>query len=159
VAVIIDVLTDNRNRVVSEIRHAFTKNGGNLGETGSVSFMWNRVGQIVYPAGAGSEDAVMEAAIEAGADDVESDLGEDGEGHVITTSFEDLSSVAEALEAVLGAAKSTRVIWKPQTETPISGDPAVTLMKLIDALDDDDDVQNVWSNADIPEDELAKLAG
>ncbi len=159
VGLIVEVLTDNRNRTAANVRAAFTKNGGNLGETGSVSFMWNRVGQIIYPEAAGSEDKVMEAAIEAGADDVESDLGEEGEGHVITTSFEDLSSVAEALEAVLGAAKSTRVIWKPQTETPISGDPAVTLMKLIDALDDDDDVQNVWSNADIPEDELAKLAG
>ena len=159
VGLIVEVLTDNRNRSASNVRAAFSKHGGNLGETGSVSFMWDRVGKIIYPPSAGSEDKVMEAAIEAGAEDVTSDLGEDGEGHAIYTTFEDLSSVALALEAVLGAAKSTTVIWKPKTETPISGDPAVTLLKLIDTLDDDDDVQNVWSNEDIPEDELAKLAG
>jgi transcriptional/translational regulatory protein YebC/TACO1 len=97
----------------------------------------------------------MEAAIEAGADDVATDE----DGHAIYTTYEDLSAVALALEAALGPAKSTGVIWKPKTETPISGDPAATLMKLIDTLDDDDDVQNVWSNEDIPEEELAKLAG
>ncbi|HEX7760826.1 MAG TPA: YebC/PmpR family DNA-binding transcriptional regulator [Caulobacteraceae bacterium] len=159
VGLIVEVLTDNRNRSASNVRAAFSKYGGNLGETGSVSFMWDRVGQILYPASAGTEDAVMEAAIEAGADDVTSDLTEDGEGHAIFTTYEDLSAVALALEAVLGPAKSTGVIWKPKTETPISGDGAVTLLKLIDVLDDDDDVQNVWSNEDIPEDELAKLAG
>jgi YebC/PmpR family DNA-binding regulatory protein len=157
VGLIVEVLTDNRNRSAANVRAAFSKYGGNLGETGSVSFMWDRVGRILYPASAGSEDAVMEAAIEAGADDVASDLGEEGEGHIIYTTYEDLSAVALALEAVLGAAKSTSVIWKPKTDTPISGDGAVTLLKLIDALDDDDDVQNVWSNEDIPEDELAKL--
>ncbi len=158
VGLIVEVLTDNRNRSASNVRAAFSKHGGNLGETGSVSFMWDRVGQIVYPAAAGSEEKVMDAAIEAGADDVASDLGEDGEGHVIYTTFEDLSAVAEALEAVLGPAKSTAVIWKPKTDTPISGDAAATLFKLIDALEDEDDVQNVWSNEDIPEDELAKLS-
>ncbi len=157
VGLIVEVLTDNRNRSASNVRAAFSKHGGNLGETGSVSFMWDRVGQIVYPPAAGSEEKVMDAAIEAGADDVASDLDEDGEGHVIYTTFEDLSAVAEALEAVLGPAKSTAVIWKPKTDTPITGDAAATLFKLIDALEDEDDVQNVWSNEDIPEDELAKL--
>jgi YebC/PmpR family DNA-binding regulatory protein len=153
VGLIVEVLTDNRNRTAANVRAAFSKYGGNLGETGSVSFMWDRVGQILYPTAAGSEDAVMEAAIEAGADDVATDE----DGHTITTTFEDLSSVAEALEASLGPAKSTAVIWRPKVDAPISGDSAVTLLKLIDALDDDDDVQNVWSNEDIPEDELAKL--
>ena len=155
VGLIVEVLTDNRNRSASNVRAAFSKYGGNLGETGSVSFMWDRVGQILYPTAAGSEEAVMEAAIEAGADDVATDE----DGHAIYTTFEDLSSVALALEASLGPAKSTGVIWRPKSETPISGDPAATLMKLIDALDDDDDVQNVWSNEDVPEEELAKLAG
>src|SRR5207249_4438153 len=109
---------------------------------------------IVYPADAGSEDAVMEAAIEAGAEDVASDT----EGHTIYAAFEDLAAVAEALEASLGPAKSAAVIWKAKTETPVSGHDAATLMKLIDALDDDDDVQNVWSNEDISEAELQKLA-
>ena len=155
VGLIVEVLTDNRNRAAGNIRSYFAKNGGNMGETGSVSFMFDRLGQIVYPPSAGSEDAVMEAAIEAGADDVESDE----EGHVIYTSFESLNEVVEALTASLGDPKSTAIIWSPKTETPVSGDAAATLMKLIDALDEDDDVQNVFGNYDIPEDELAKLAG
>jgi YebC/PmpR family DNA-binding regulatory protein len=155
VGVIIEALTDNRNRAASNVRSIFTKYGGNLGETGSVSFMWDRVGQIVYGAEAGSEDKVMEAAIEAGADDVESDE----DGHTIYTAFDALSEVAAALEAALGPAKSTQVAWRPKAMTPLSGDAAATLMKLIEALEDDDDVQNVYSNADIPADELEKLAG
>jgi YebC/PmpR family DNA-binding regulatory protein len=155
VGLIVEVLTDNRNRAAANVRAIFSKNGGVMGETGSVAFMFDRVGEIVYPADAGSEDAVMEAAIEAGAEDVVSDP----EGHTIYSAFEDLAAVAEALEATLGPAKSTAVIWKPKTETPVSGHDAATLMKLIDALDDDDDVQNVWSNEDISEEELAKLAG
>jgi YebC/PmpR family DNA-binding regulatory protein len=155
VGVIIEALTDNRNRAASNVRSIFTKYGGNLGETGSVSFMWDRVGQIVYGAEAGSEDKVMEAAIEAGADDVESDE----DGHTIYTAFDALSEVAAALEAALGPAKSTQVAWRPKAMAPLSGDAAATLMKLIEALEDDDDVQNVYSNADIPADELEKLAG
>ena len=155
VGVIVEALTDNRNRTASVVRSTFTKQGGNLGETGSVSFMWDRVGQIVYPATAGSEDAVMEAAIEAGADDVESDE----EGHTIYTSFEGLSEVAAALEAALGAAKSTSHAWKPKALTPINGDAVGTLMKLVEALEDDDDVQNVYFNADISPEDLAKLDG
>lgn len=155
VGLIVEVMTDNRNRAASSVRTLFGKNGGNLGESGSVAFMFDRVGQITYPAAAGSEDAVMEAAIEAGAQDVESDE----ESHVIFTAFEDLSAVAEALEATLGAPKSTEIVWRPKTLTPIGGDDASTLFKLIDALDDDDDVQNVFTNADFSDEDLARLAG
>jgi YebC/PmpR family DNA-binding regulatory protein len=155
VGLIVEILTDNRNRAAANVRAIFSKNGGNLGETGSVSFMFDHVGQITYPAGAGSEDQVMEAAIEAGAEDVAS--GE--EGHEITTAFESLSEVADALEKSLGPASSTEVIWKPKTGTPITGDAAATLIKLLDALDDDDDVQNVYGNYEIDEAVLASLAG
>lgn len=155
VGLIVEVLTDNRNRAAANVRSLFSKNGGNMGETGSVSFMFDRLGQIVYPPAAASEDAMMEAAIEAGAEDVESDA----EGHTVYTAFESLNEVVEALTAKFGDPKSTAIIWRPKTETPVSGDAAATLMKLIDALDDDDDVQNVWANYDISEDEMAKLAG
>lgn len=155
VGVIVEVLTDNRNRTASNVRSTFSKHGGNLGETGSVSFMWDRVGQIVYGPEAGSEDKVMEAAIEAGADDVESDE----DSHTIYTAFEQLSDVAAALEASLGAAKSTAVAWRPKARTPIEGDAAGSLMKLLETLEDDDDVQNVYSNEDIAAEELEKLAG
>ena len=155
VGVIVEVLTDNRNRAASSVRVAFNKNGGNLGESGSVAFMFDKLGQITYPASAGSEDAIMEAAIEAGAEDVESDE----DGHVIYTAFEDLGSVIEALEAAIGPAKSTGVIWKPKTLTPVENDTVTTLMKMIDALDDDDDVQNVWTNVDLTDEQAAALAG
>jgi YebC/PmpR family DNA-binding regulatory protein len=154
VGVIVEVLTDNRNRAASNVRSIFGKNGGNLGETGSVSFMFDRVGRIAYPAAAGSEDKVMEAAIEAGADDVESDE----EGHVIYTAFEQLTEVAQALEAALGEPQTTGIVWRPKSLTPLAGETAGTLMKMIDALEDDDDVQNVYSNEDISEAELEKLA-
>ena len=155
VGVIVEVLTDNRNRSASTVRSTFTKYGGNLGETGSVSFMWHRVGQITYAAAAGSEDKVMEAAIEAGAEDVESDE----DGHTIYTAFADLSDVAAALEAALGPAKATAIAWRPKARTPVTGDAAGSLMKLLETLDDDDDVQNVYSNEDIDAAELEKLAG
>ena len=155
VGVIVETLTDNRNRTAATVRSTFTKQGGNLGETGSVSFMWDRVGQIVYGAGAGSEDKVMEAAIEAGAEDVESDE----DGHTIYTAFDGLADVAAALEAALGAAKSTTLAWRPKALTPLSGDSVATLMKLIEALEDDDDIQTVYSNADISAEDLEKLAG
>ncbi|QUD87144.1 YebC/PmpR family DNA-binding transcriptional regulator [Phenylobacterium montanum] len=151
IGVIVEVLSDNRNRAAAQVRSLFSKNGGNLGETGSVSFMFERLGQIVYPAEAGSEDAIMEAAIEAGAQDVESDE----EGHTIFTAFEDLNAVIEALEAGLGAAKSTAIVWRPKTLTPVSSDDATTLFKLIDALDDEDDVQTVYTNADFTDEQLA----
>jgi YebC/PmpR family DNA-binding regulatory protein len=155
VGVIVEVLTDNRNRSASTVRSTFAKYGGNLGETGSVSFMWDRVGQIGYPATAGSEDKVMEAAIEAGAEDVESDE----DAHTIYTAFGDLSDVAQALESALGPARSTAIAWRPKALTPITGDPAASLMKLLEVLEDDDDVQNVYSNEDIDAAELEKLAG
>jgi YebC/PmpR family DNA-binding regulatory protein len=155
VGLIVEVLTDNRNRAAANVRTIFGKNGGNLGETNTVAFMFDRVGQLVYPASAGSEDAVMEAAIEAGAEDVSSDP----EGHVITTAFESLSEVAEALSARLGDPRSTEIVWKPKTTTPVSGDAAATLVKLLDALDDDDDVQNVYGNYEIDDAEMAALAG
>ena len=154
VGVIVEALTDNRNRAAANVRSLFSKFGGTLGETGSVSFMWDRVGQIVYPPESGSEDKVMEAALEAGADDVESDE----DGHTIYTAFADLSDVAAALEAALGPAQSTQIAWRPKALTPISGEPAATLMKLVEALEDEDDIQNVYFNADIPDDEMEKLA-
>ena len=164
VGIIVEALTDNRNRAGSNIRAAFSKNGGQLGEMNSVAFMWDRVGQIIYPAEAGSEDAVMEAAIEAGADDVESDLVkpdiyEDAPGHTIWTAFEDLNEVAEAMSKVLGDPKSTAIVWKPQALTPVEGDQIGTLMKLIDALEADDDVQQVYTSADISDEDAAKYAG
>jgi YebC/PmpR family DNA-binding regulatory protein len=152
--IIVEVLTDNRNRATANVRSAFSKYGGNMGETGAVSFMFDRMGQIEYPAKAGSEDAIMEAAIEAGAEDVESDAEE---GHTIFTGFEDLNAVAEALEAKLGAPKSTGVIWRPKSAVPVSGDATATLMKLMDALDDEDDVQNVYTNFEISDEDMARL--
>ncbi|CAN7546852.1 YebC/PmpR family DNA-binding transcriptional regulator [Phenylobacterium sp. LjRoot225] len=154
VGLIVEVLTDNRNRTAANVRSIFSKNGGNMGESGSVSFMFDRVGRIVYPLTAGSDEKLMEAAIEAGADDVESDE----EGHTVYTAFEQLSDVAQALEGSLGEPKSTSIVWRPKSLTPLTGDAVSTLMKLIDALDDDDDVQNVYSNEDISEAELEKLA-
>ncbi len=164
VGIIVEALTDNRNRANSNIRSCFTKNGGQLGEMNSVAFMWNKVGQIIYKAEAGTEDAVMEAAIEAGAQDVESDLVkpdiyEDAPGHTIWTTFEDLNEVAEALSKILGDAKSTALVWRPQSEVPVTGEAVGTLMKLFDALDAEDDVQSVYSNEDISDEDMAKYAG
>ncbi|MBN9335714.1 YebC/PmpR family DNA-binding transcriptional regulator [Devosia sp.] len=155
VAVIVEALTDNRNRTASNVRSYFSKNGGALGETGSVGFMFDRVGEITYPVTAGSEDKVMEAAIEAGADDVESDE----DGHYIYTSFEAMAEVSSALDKVLGEAESVKAIWRPQNQTPIDAEKGATLMKLIATLEEDDDVQNVYSNFDMSDEEAAKLAG
>lgn len=159
VGLIVEVLTDNRNRAAANVRTIFGKNGGNMGESGSVAFMFERLGQIVYPLSVGSEDKVMEAAIEAGAQDVETDEGDDDTPatHTVLTAFEDLNTVVEALEGALGQAKSTGIIWKPKTLTPVAGDDVATLMKLIDALDDDDDVQTVFGNYDISDEDMAKL--
>ena len=155
IGLIVEVLTDNRNRTAANVRSTFSKNGGNLGESGSVAFQFDRLGQIIYPRAAGSDDAIMEAAIEAGAEDVESDE----DGHTIFTAFEDLNGVIEALETALGAAKSTGIIWRPQNLVPIAGDDCGVLMKLINTLDDDDDVQAVWANFDMSDEDLAKYAG
>ncbi|WP_422036773.1 YebC/PmpR family DNA-binding transcriptional regulator [Roseibium sp.] len=154
VAVVVEALTDNRNRSASNIRSYFTKCGGSLGETGSVSFMFDRVGEVIYKPEAGEAEAVLEAAIEAGAEDVQSDES----GHTIYAAFEDLNEVAKALEEALGEADSTKIIWKPQNLTPVDADKAQTLMKLIDMLEDDDDVQNVYSNFDVDEETMAALA-
>ena len=154
IAVIVEALTDNRNRTASTVRAAFTKAGGALGETGSVSFLWDRVGEIVYAASAGDADKVMEAAIEAGADDVESD----DENHVILCAFESVGDVTAALEAALGEAESVKTIWKPQTNTPVDEDRARSILKLVATLEDDDDVQNVYANFEVDEETMAKLS-
>jgi YebC/PmpR family DNA-binding regulatory protein len=153
VGIIIEVLTDNRNRAAANVRSLFSKHGGNLGETGSVSFMFDRAGRIVYPASAGGEESMMEAAIEAGADDVESDEDE----HVVFAAFEALNEVAAALEAALGPAKSTGLAWRPKSLTPVEGDAVGTLLKLIDGLEDEDDVQTVWGNYDVSDEIMEKL--
>ena len=154
VAVIVEALTDNRNRTAFNVRAAFTKSGGALGETGSVAFMFDRVGEIIYPADAASADAAMEAAIEAGAEDVQSDEN----GHVITCAFGDIGDVTTALEAALGEAESVKTIWRPQTGTPVDEDRAQSILRLISVLDDDDDVQNVYANFEVDDETLAKLS-
>jgi YebC/PmpR family DNA-binding regulatory protein len=154
VALIVEALTDNRNRTASNVRAAFTKAGGALGETGSVSFMWDRVGEIVYATAAGNADKVMEAAIEAGADDVQSDE----DGHVILCAFGDIGEVTSALEATLGEAESVKTIWKPQTNTPVDEDRARSILKLVATLEDDDDVQNVYANFEVDDETMAKLS-
>jgi len=154
VAVIVETLTDNRNRTAANVRAIFSKNGGALGETNSVSFMFDRVGEIYYPGKAGDADTVMEAAIEAGADDVVSDA----DGHTIYCAFENIGDVSSALEAALGEAESVNPVFKPQNQVPVDGDKGATLMKLIASLDDDDDVQNVYANFEMSDEELAKLA-
>jgi len=154
VAVIVEALTDNRNRTAGNVRAAFTKAGGALGETGSVGFMFNRVGEIAYQADAGSEDRVMEAAIEAGAQDV----SYDGETHLVTCSFEDIGEVSKQLEQVLGEAQSINTIWKPATTTPVDEDRARSVLKLLSVLEDDDDVQNVYANFEVSEEILAKIS-
>jgi YebC/PmpR family DNA-binding regulatory protein len=154
VAVIVEALTDNRNRTASNVRAAFTKAGGALGETNSVSFMFDRVGEIVYPADAGDAEKVLEAAIEAGADDVQSDE----EGHTILCAFEDIGEVAKALEAALGEAESVKTIWKPQNNIPVDEERAQSVLRLVSVLDDDDDVQNVYANFEVDDETLAKLS-
>ena len=155
VAVIVEALTDNRNRTASEVRATFGKFGGNLGETGSVNFMFDRVGQIIYPADAAGDEAMFEGALEAGADNVESDEN----SHEVTTAVEDFNAVREAMESKFGPPEEAGLTWKPQNTTPINEDQAQTFMKLMDALDDLDDVQSVSSNVDIPEDIMAKMNG
>src|SRR3954469_4907384 len=153
VAIIVEALSDNRNRTATNVRTAFSKNGGNLGASGSVSHGFERLGLIEYPATAGDADKVLEAAIEAGADDVESDE----DGHRIWTSIESLPPAARALEPRLGESEGAKLAWKPSTEVEVRGDDAANLMKLIDALEEDDDVQTVWGNYDVPEEELERL--
>lgn len=153
VSLIIETLTDNRNRTVTNVRTGMSRNGGNLGAPGSVSHGFDRVGLINYPIGAGDADTVFEAALEAGAEDVTS--SEDG--HEIWTDQGSLHEVAKALEAVLGAAEGAKLAWKPQTMVTIGEEDAATLLKLLDVLDDDDDVQTVWGNYEIPDEVMEKL--
>ena len=156
VGVIVEASTDNKNRAASEIRSTFSKNGGNLGETGSVSFGFDQVGEVIYPAEIGEEDDVMMAAIEAGAEDVE----KDGETYIIYTAREELNDVAGALDETWKDvdATSTKLIWKPQNTVPVEGQAAETLMKLLDVLDELDDVQNVYDNSELSDEEAERLA-
>lgn len=154
VAVIVEALTDNRNRTASSVRSTFSKAGGALGETGSVSFSFDRVGEITYKLSAGDADSVMEAAIEAGAEDVTTDE----DGHTIICGFEDIGEVSKALEDKLGEAETVNAIWKAQNTVPVDEEKAQSLMKLIETLEDDDDVQNVYSNFEISDEVLAKLS-
>ncbi len=153
VALIVEALTDNRNRTATNVRTAFAKNGGNLGASGAVSHGFDRLGLIQYPASVGDEDTVLEAAIEAGADDVES--SEDG--HEIWVAVENLHPVARALEQALGEAEGVKLGWRPQIRADVGEGDAATLFKLIDVLDDDDDVQAVWGNYDVSDEVMAKL--
>ena len=155
VAVIVEALTDNHNRTAGEVRSIFTKSGGNLGTTGSVSFMFDHVGVVEYDAKAASADSMLEAAIEAGADDVTS--SEDG--HAIFTTPETLRDVAKALEATYGEARKAALIWKPQNTVMLSDEVGEKVLKLIEALDEDDDVQNVFANFEVSDALMAKMSG
>jgi YebC/PmpR family DNA-binding regulatory protein len=153
VAVIIEALTDNRNRTASEVRSYFTKAGGALAETGAVSFMFDRVGVIEFDAKVGTEDAVMEAAIEAGADDVSSSET----GHEIVTSMEALGDVQKALEATFGEPRKSSLVWRAQNNVAVDDEAAEKIVRLMDSLDDNDDVQNVYSNAEFSDTFMAKM--
>lgn len=154
VAVMVEAMTDNRNRTASNVRSYFTKSGGDLGQTGSVAFMFDHVGEIMYPASAGDADTVMLAAIEAGADDVVSDE----DGHWIYCASTDLNEVSTALEADLGESETAKLIWKPQAPAEITDlEAAQKLMRLIETLEDDDDVQTVTANFDLSDEVAAQL--
>jgi len=154
VSLIVETLTDNRNRTATNVRLGFSKNGGNLGAPGSVSHAFDRLGLISYPASAGSDEKVFEAALEAGADDVESS----GDGHSIWTAQESLHGVAKMLEPVLGEPEGVKLAWRPQNQVALDEAQAGQLLKLIDTLDDDDDVQTVWGNYDISDEIMEKIA-
>ncbi|MEB3210716.1 MAG: YebC/PmpR family DNA-binding transcriptional regulator [Leptolyngbyaceae bacterium] len=159
VAMIVEALTDNRNRTAADVRSIFTKNGGTMGESGSVGFMFSHVGLIEYSAEAISEEVMLEAAIEAGAENCETTLqGESGGTHTITTSMESLHAVREALGIAFGDPLTAKFTFLPTITTACAGDTAAALMELVEALEDNDDVQEVFTNADFPEAVLAKLA-
>ena len=153
VAVIVETLTDNRNRTAADVRAAFSKFGGSLGETGSVSFQFQRVGSIRYPRSVAAEDAVFEAALEAGADDCASDA----EGYEVTCAPERFNDVREALEKRFGRAENPGLVWKPASAVPLGEAEASTLLKLLGVLDDNDDVQQVSANYEISDALLHKL--
>ena len=154
VAIIVEALTDNRNRTASDVRATFSKYGGALGENGSVSFMFSRVGAITYPSDAGDADSMLEAAIEAGADESISS----GEGHEFLCRVEDFAAVRDALEAKLGPAQSAKIVWRPGNTVPVSDEAGETLTKLLDVLDDHDDVQNVYANYEMSDSLMEKLS-
>jgi len=154
VAVIVEAMTDNRNRTASDIRSAFAKYGGALGETNSVSFLFSRLGAVRYPASAATEDEMLEAAIEAGADNVEST----SDGHEVTTSVESFFAVRDALEARFGAPESAKIEWRPATTVALDEEKATAVMKLLDAIDESDDVQNVYANFEISDALMQKLS-
>jgi YebC/PmpR family DNA-binding regulatory protein len=153
VAIIVEALTDNRNRTATNVRTAFSKNGGNLGASGAVAHGFDRMGLITYPINVGDGDTVFEAALEAGAEDVETGEHE----HAIWTAMDGLHEVAKELEASLGEAESAKLAWKPQVTVEVDEGNAATLLKLIDALEDDDDVQTVWGNYDVSDEVMEKL--
>ncbi len=155
VSVIVEALTNNRNRTATELRTAFGKYGGALGETGSVAYSFQRRGLIHYPAKAGTEDAVMEAAINAGADDVQSGEG----GHDIACAPDSLHAVQKAMEAVLGEAESARLEWKPTMTVEVSGEKAEALVEFLEVLEDNDDVQRVTANYEMSEETMKRLSG
>jgi len=154
VGIIVEALTDNMNRTAADVRAVFNKNGGNLGTSNSVTSGFDRVGEVRYPLAIASEDAMLEAAIEAGADDVKTE----GDDHVVLCDQGSLSDVSTALQARFGDPAAARVVWRPHAMVEVSGDTAQTLLNLVDWLDDLDDVQNVYSNFDISDDEMAKMA-
>lgn len=154
IGVIVECLTDNKNRTAGEVRAAFAKNGGNLGESNSVSNSWRRVGEVRYPIAVATEDAMLEAAIEAGADDCTVEV----EQHVITCEMNALAPVSQDLAKKFGDPASAKFVWRTDIAIPVEGDNAETLLKLIDLLDDLDDVQDVYSNEDISDEELARLS-
>jgi len=153
VSLIIEALTDNRNRTATNVRTAVSKNGGNLGASGSVSHAFDRMGLIEYPASAGDAEKVFEAALDAGAEDVSSS----DDGHEIWTGVGNLHEVAKALEPVLGEAEGAKLAWRPQTTIDVGENDAATLLKLIDALDEDDDVQQVWGNYEVSDEVMERL--
>lgn len=159
VGVIVEVSTDNRNRAAADVRTAFAKNGGNLGETGSVAFMFDNVGEIRFPLDVADEDTMMEAAIEAGADDVAAEAGDDDNKgqHIVYTAREDMMEVVSALSEKFGDPVSVNLIWRPQNLIPVASDKVPGLMKMMDAFDDSDDVQNVYANFDISDEDMAAL--
>ncbi len=154
VAVIVEALTDNRNRTASAVRAAFNKAGGTLGETNSVSFMFNRLGAVRYPAAAADADAMLEASIEAGADDVISTE----DGHEVLVGIEGFFAVRDALAQAFGEPAEARIEWRPNMSVALDEEKAASVLKLLDVLEDDDDVQNVYANFELPEDVMAKLS-
>ena len=153
VAVIVEAMTDNRNRTASKVRTIFSKSGGNLAETGAVSFMFERMGEIVFGPDAGDDETILDAAIDAGADDVESTI----EGHTVYTSDKELAAVSAAMESAVGEAETTKIIWKPTTTTALDKDGAEKVFRLIEALEEEDDVQAVTTNFDVPDEVLAQI--